>query len=478
MYKYLTIQFPESGVQPIRANSFRLIQNNYEHELAYITFNDWNMDLSDIQPGLPVTIELHNLTKTRYFVGYVHHLEPKKTPGTATTTMAVMGASYVMKQSFQKVYKNTTASEVVKQIAERNKFAYYVVDHPRVYPQIVQSGHSDWELIAHLAKQCGYMFIVENTELYFQPLTEDFTNKRSEAPKFVQRNRGNPKGSTLYSFNPLIGESLSFNGVKKAATAISGYDYITKQGVFSITNQNGVANTRVNAQHPHFDHFATMTTATDPISAAHEADSAEELTRFPYRASAVVLGDPSLRPGMPVFLDGLGLDYSGYWIVLSAEHEVENRIYTTKLEVGIDALGSATTWSGGTLRTQINLVKPISSASTSSFYTNGFAGDRMTSDSSYVSAPSPKSARTVHPLAKTTKVKSKSVITVSKKAPKAKSNIEVTKVNNRAPKNTINKHVTNLSWTNTHKNIKNPAPVAPKSRSAVVTQRLRRAGHL
>jgi hypothetical protein len=70
--------------------------------------------------------------------------------------------------------------------------------------------------------------------------------------------------------------------------------------------------------------------------------------RYPYRASVEVLGNASLRPELPIYLEGLGSDYSGYWTILETEHNVSNLVYTTKLVVGLDSLGKANVWSDGT----------------------------------------------------------------------------------------------------------------------------------
>jgi len=68
---------------------------------------------------------------------------------------------------------------------------------------------------------------------------------------------------------------------------------------------------------------------------------------FPYRAQVEVLGNTELKPTMPIYLEGLSTDYSGYWIVLETEHLITNAVYTTKLTAGIDSLGSANVWTDG-----------------------------------------------------------------------------------------------------------------------------------
>ena len=117
--------------------------------------------------------------------------------------------------------------EFVKIIAKRNGFAYNIVDHPRRYKQISQAGLTDFEMINKLAKQCGYSVRVQNAELYFQPMTKTYDENKSLAKTFVMRDRSHPLGSTLYSFSPVIGESLDQNGEYKAAVRVAGVDSIT-----------------------------------------------------------------------------------------------------------------------------------------------------------------------------------------------------------------------------------------------------------
>lgn len=196
--------------------------------------------------------------------------------------------------------------------------------------------------------QSGYSLRTENTELYFQPVMEDFTNYRESAPKFVMRQMSDPDGSTIYSFNPIIGESLDYDNSTKAAVAISGVDKSIGDRI-AITKQTRNQKTRKKQQNEFFDKFDTSVVATDLEVATSEAKAAEDRNSFPYRATVEVLGDPSLRPDLPIFLEGIGETYSGYWVILKAEHKIleterNQQTYTTILTVGIDSLGSANSW--------------------------------------------------------------------------------------------------------------------------------------
>jgi len=345
VFNYATIEFPLAQVSPQRLSSLILSQTRYAHELVTVRFRDWDIQYDNIKPGDPAKITLRSNTNNRDFVGYIHDIRPEITPGKRFTTVSIIGASYILKQPKQRVFENVTASDVVRAIATENNFAIDVEDHPRVYPQIVQPGITDLQLMARLAQQCGYLFRIENTTVKFKKVTTDYNLHRDSAPIFEMRNANDPQGSTLYSFNLTLGESIRYSDGYKSAVQVGGVDPITKLASV-VTNQARAKTLREKYRTEFFDNYATDTVAPDAISAYYEAVSADERNRFPYRASIQVIGDPTLAPGMPVYLDGVDRDYNGYWIVLSAEHHVYEEkqnvlTYVTYLQVGTDSVGGA-----------------------------------------------------------------------------------------------------------------------------------------
>jgi phage protein D len=352
VFNYIQVDFPETTANPAQVYSASLIQNRYEHEIAVLKFRDWGTQYDAVQDNSPVHITFYGSPgKSREFYGYVHHINVSRSPGKFFTEVVAISSSYTMKQQSQEVYKNITADQVVKQLAEKHGLVSYTVPHPRIYPQIAQAAHTDWELCVRLAKQCGYTLRTQNTEIYFQPMLQDFTTYRSQAQRFVMRHEGDPNGSTIYSFYPMIGQALPYEDAFKSAVAVNGVDQNTVSNM-SITQQIRNRKTRAKSKPEVFDRFATTVVATDPQVASYEAQAAEDRNSFPYRAVVEVLGEPDLRPDMPVYLEGLGSDYSGYWTILSAEHKILQtekaaQTYTTVLTVGSDSLGDSIAWVDG-----------------------------------------------------------------------------------------------------------------------------------
>lgn len=353
MFKFIKIDFKDVANKPSFVYSATLYQDRYRHEFVEITFRDWDIDYDVVDPGSPVEIVFQSNGSIKNFYGYVHHVEPNKTPGTNFTTVTLIGASYVMKETRQKVYLNTTADQVVKKIANKHGFAFFSEPSERVYPQISQSGQSDWQLINRLAKQIGYTVRAENTELYFQPILHDYTEYRESAPVFVMRSAQSIFGSTLYSFNPIVGESIEYDDALKAAVAVSGVDLETSSLV-KYTKQKSSKKTKSKSKQEFFDRFDTSSVALNPTVAKFESEAAEARNSFPYRATVEVLGNAELKPNYPIYLAGIGKNFSGYWTILNAKHKIieEKRNvyrYTTVLEIGTDSVGQANPWIDGQL---------------------------------------------------------------------------------------------------------------------------------
>jgi hypothetical protein len=340
MYNHVTVEMPNSQWQFKRVYKASFRQQNYEHDYLRITFRDWDVTPTKAKPGSLIRVTLDG----KEFCGYIHDLKNRQENGKDMTEIGVIGASYVMRQASQKVYREVTADQVIVEIAKRYGFAYKVVPHSRVYPQISQAGLTDWELMVKLAKQSGYFLRAENAAIYFQPLLQDFKEMVYEAKSFTKTQMGKKYTSPLYSFRPVIGETLAHHGSDKSAVSVAGIDPLTGE-YFKYTRQARSETTR-SVSHPElFDKHATHVVANDYKTAVSEANAADDKSTFPYVAEVEIVGTPSLRPGAPVHLANVGPEYSGYWTILQVEHVVKEeslnkQSFTTRLFVGSDSLGS------------------------------------------------------------------------------------------------------------------------------------------
>lgn len=343
MFSHINVDFPTLSAPLTRAYSLSSSHARYEHEIHVIKFIDWNVSYDSISGGTPVTVTLNGIGSTRTINGYVHHIQPDLSSDKNYVDVHVIGASYVFKQQSQKVWVDATADQVVADLAQQNSFSYVAVPAPRVYDQISQGGMSDWELMVKLAKQNGYSLKANNTSLIFQPLTQDFTDIRQEAPYYALHGL-NTRATGIYSFTPLIGESIPYEDAQKSSAVINGTDRSTSVS-HSQANQTPITKTRTKSSGPVFDRYHTRTVAPTYEIAKYEADAADERNRYAYRGEVTIQGNPTIIPDSPIYLDGIGKDYSGYWIVISVSHDIKgNKEYSTTLLVGSDSLGSTSQW--------------------------------------------------------------------------------------------------------------------------------------
>lgn len=343
MFRTFTVDFPTLMVPPTQGYSLESRHGLYEHETITIKFMDSGVTYDSISDGTPATIAINGVNGTRQFNGYVHHITPDISPSKNYVDITFIGASKVFKQQSQRVWTNATADQVIADLATSHGFSYIAVPHARVFDQISQSSMSDWEMMVKLAKQCGYILKANNTNIIFQPLTQDYTESRHQAAYYLLRGLDS-RHTGIYSFSPMIGEYVPYQDSKKASTTIAGVNRESAVA-HSHTNQGQISQTRKNYIAPIYDHYSTDVVAPSYSIAQYEAAAADERARFAYRGDAVVVGSPTLFPGDPVFLDGLGHPYTGYWTVLSVRHHaLGNSEYSTAIEVGTDSLGTSIQW--------------------------------------------------------------------------------------------------------------------------------------
>lgn len=348
MFNYVTVEFPYTDIPLQRVYQFTLQQARYQHEMIEVVFRDWDPKYTSIRPGFPVRAEIRSGSGSRTFEGVVYQINPNVSPGKRFVSMVIAGASFQLKQGRQRIYTNTTADKVIQEVAKENNFSCLAVPHPRVYAQIAQAGHTDLEFINRLAMQSGYAITLENTHINFKPALYDYTNFRDQAPLYILRDANDPAGSTLYKFNASIGDALKHKDSYKSIYNFVGVD-LTSAKSFTVKTTPFVQDTKEFQIKDIFDSFATTTVAPTPEIAEYEARAAVEINRFSYRAFAEIEGDPTIRPLKPVRLEGIGSEYSGFWIVLASRHIIVEEStnvfkYITQLELGTDSLGQAAPW--------------------------------------------------------------------------------------------------------------------------------------
>jgi len=361
MYNFIDIKLPQSQTSTVLSYRTVLTMGRYKHQHLSLYVKNWGMTYSDIKTGSPIQVTISSPYGSQEFAGYIHSITPDLQTNKNFVEITALGATYVMKQASQNVWTNVTADQVAAQICKKHNLAYYCAPHGRVFDNLCQMGETDWEFLCKLAIQTGYTLRSEGTSVYFDTMTADFTKYQENAPYFILREANDPQGLSLFNFNPEVSDANEYDEQMKSAVAVGGVS-LTSGNKIVNTNQNRPTATKTQSQTEFFDSFHTSAVIPNSQVAGYEAVAADERNRYPYRGTAEVLGDARIRPDMPVFLDGLGKDYSGYWTVLECTHIFKEKMYTTEMVVGTDSLGQVASGAKAPNPTPQRIISPTSPA--------------------------------------------------------------------------------------------------------------------
>ena len=234
-------------------------------------------------------------------------------------------------------YVQMTASDIASQVAQRAGLKVGRVTATRtVFSHVSQAGQTDWELLQRLSRDNGFEVAVRGGEFSFTAPTTAGTAPAAGGPTSV---------------DPLVlqlgRDLLRFRSVLTSAQQVSevevrGWDVATKQALTATAP----AETR-SAELP----------TVKPTDLAHAfGDPVHVFTDVPYRTQAevdeaaaalaqevaatfaefegVTRGNPKVRAGAAVTVDGLGIPFDGKYTVTTSRHRFDPVTgYTTSFSV-------------------------------------------------------------------------------------------------------------------------------------------------
>lgn len=178
-------EFPKLGDIELTLIGAELFQSINSHDVLVLYFKGKPfLDSTIITSGDPIKFSWNTGPNVSVFNGYVYDVDPTSTTAANNTTVTCVSASYVMKDTNQEIYKNTTADAIVQKICKKNGLNSVTERHPRIHEQVVQAGQSDWQVLQRLALQCGFALRAENTTVYFLSKDKIYNDKKASAPYF------------------------------------------------------------------------------------------------------------------------------------------------------------------------------------------------------------------------------------------------------------------------------------------------------
>jgi phage protein D len=355
LVKYLGI--PSLELQP---SVIHVHMAEASHDVAVMFYRGENVKYGPaLKTGSPVQITWTAPKASGEFIGYVSSITPASVTGFNNPLKIVcIGASFPLKNKVTTIYVDKSATDVVKEIGAKHNLRVVTTDHPLKFPQLSQSGISDWEFLCELAERIGYGLRVDGTTIVFKPRSELFENNLTAAPVFSMEQPVAQDlifSRTLISFEPLIAEYLDTSQLFGTNQTGVNHAWATKsvQGV-SPTTALIIKNKADELDVPLDERVRTTVTKTlfDDASTNHVVHTDEEArtavkshiekSRFFLPARAVCEGDPRAKPYMPVYVVGTSQDTDGYWVIKEATHILEpGAKYTMELILHTDGVGES-----------------------------------------------------------------------------------------------------------------------------------------
>ena len=219
-YSAVFIKSPDMELILIGAE---LHQDPEEHDRLVLHYKGTPQDKKEaLVSGDPVTFTYRSGKLNSTWYGYIHHVRQDNSWQGGNTDIVCVGASWVLKNTDQKVYKNKTSDQVISKIAKKHSMQAVTQRDPRIRDQVVQAGQSDWQLCKSLAKQTGFALLAENTTITFVSKDKIYQSKKMSAPYFNYVNdeiggvvpRELRMTGTILAFKPIISDQAPEMGIR------------------------------------------------------------------------------------------------------------------------------------------------------------------------------------------------------------------------------------------------------------------------
>lgn len=257
--------------------------------------------------------------------------------GTFTVLRGYDAAHRLFRGRRTEAYTQMTASDIALKIAQRAGMQVgEVTSTTTVYDHVSQAGTSDWELLQRLATDVGFEITVREGKFGFGPPTQA---------------SGAPAAGGPASTNPLVlklgADLLRFRAVVTSAEQVKevevrGWDTATKRAltatrpaattsvVLPDVDPATLARTFGDARYVSSDVPHRTQAAVDVAAAA----LAEAVAGGYAELEGVARGNPEVRAGAAVTVDGLGSPFDGKYTVSTSRHRLDPATgYTTSFSV-------------------------------------------------------------------------------------------------------------------------------------------------
>ncbi len=219
--------------------TLKVLRHEYQMDVARVILNVSYDDMNQyVGAGSPLIIRWGSHLRFDEFVGYVHSFRPQIEEITKRTEIIAISAAYPMFNESGKTYTNVGIHNVAQEIGNDYRFQVETDPHPFIHDQILQKSDSDWELLARLAEQWGY---VAPDGRHHLGLPSDEGCAGGELPVLLLR-QDEPHGDGIDPLANIISFEESYSATGKdplTETGLLGVDPISRGGGLSARHRAG-----------------------------------------------------------------------------------------------------------------------------------------------------------------------------------------------------------------------------------------------
>jgi phage protein D len=276
-----------------------------------------NVDSIPLEIGAEIEILLAAIdasSLTSVFEGRIAALEPEfSASGTVLAARAYDGSHLLHQTKRTQTFQNMTAGDIAKKVAQKQQLALGTIESAGLPHDFVQqSNETDWEFLWRLASRIDFEVLVTDKKLHFRK-----AGAPPEAHDLTLR-----WGEQLLSFRPRVTSVQQVSEV-----VVRAWDPIAKRTI-EATEKIGKPSSEIGIARDKIVNAAggdSVTVADRPVFSADEARElaksfAAHLGNAYVEAEGSCKGNPRLRAGTKITVEGVGKRYGGTYTASATTH--------------------------------------------------------------------------------------------------------------------------------------------------------------
>jgi phage protein D len=275
-----------------------------------------NIDTFPLKIGSEIEVLLSAVEGTSLssiFKGVIVSLEPEFDKGTTLGFRAYDGSHTLNQTKRADTYQNMTAGDIARKVGQRAGVDEGTIESAGpAYDFIQQNNETDWEFLWKLAQRIDFEVLVIDHKLYFRKAgppagTQDITVKWPDQ---------------LISFRPRVTGVQQVDQVTVRARDISrNQPFEATESVPQPVSTIGIKRSDAAAAVK----GGTLVVADRPVTSQQEAEDlakayANHLAAGYLEAEGVAKGNPGIKAGSKIKIDGVGTSFGGTYVVSSCTH--------------------------------------------------------------------------------------------------------------------------------------------------------------